>query len=236
LQHESSKKSTLNKEDRIRLIHNNRTVFLNCKTIRESHGHLSEPQRRAVEQILSSRDQVTALEGVAGAGKTTSLAAVCEAAERENYIVKELASTSRAAKKLKESGITSNTLHRHLAQSYEGHDERKRLYILDESSLTSTRKMNEFLHRLQKDDRVLLVGDTRQHQAVEADKPYQQLQEAGIQTARLDEIVRQKDPALKEVVEKLSRGKVREAMEELDAGGRVHEIFDSRRAYHYNRV
>lgn len=86
--------------------------------------------------------------------------------------------------------------------------------------------MNEFLHRLKKDDRVLLLGDTRQHQAVEAGRPFQQLQEPGIQTARLDEIVRQKDPALKEVVEKLSRGQVTEAMEKLDADGRVHEIFD----------
>ena len=195
--------------------------------MREAHGHLSDTQRRAVEQILSSRDQVTALEGVAGAGKTTSLAAIREAAERENYIVKGLAPTSRAAQKLGESGIRSKTLQRHLAQSYEGHDERKRLYILDESSLASTSQMNEFLHRLQKDDRVLLVGDTRQHQAVEAGKPYQQLQEAGIQTARLDDIVRQKDPALKEVVEKLSRGQVREAMEKLEADGRMHEIFDT---------
>ena len=73
---------------------------------------------------------------------------------------------------------------------------------------------------------MLLVGDTRQHQAVEAGTPYQQLQEAGIQTARLDEIVRQKDPALKEVVEQLSRGNVREAIEKLDAQGRVHEIVD----------
>jgi ATP-dependent exoDNAse (exonuclease V) alpha subunit len=193
---------------------------------REAHSHLSDTQRRAVEQILSSRDRVTALEGVAGAGKTTSLAAIREAAERENYIVKGLAPTSRAAQKLEESGIRSNTLQGHLAQSSGGQDEQKRLYILDESSLASTRQMNEFLHRLQKDDRVLLVGDTRQHQAVEAGKPYQQLQEAGIQTARLDEIVRQKDPALKEVVEKLSRGQVREAVEKLDAGGRVHEIFD----------
>jgi len=196
------------------------------RAIREAHGHLTDTQRRAVEQILSSRDQVTALEGVAGAGKTTSLAAIREAAERERYMVKGLAPTSRAAQKLEESGIKSSTLQRHLAQSYERHNERKGLYILDESSLASTRQMNEFLQRLQKDDRVLLVGDTRQHQAVEAGKPYQQLQEAGIQTARLDEIVRQKDPALKEVVEKLSRGQVREAMERLDAGGRVHEIFD----------
>jgi conjugative relaxase-like TrwC/TraI family protein len=193
---------------------------------REAHSHLSDTQRRTVEQILSSRDRVTALEGVAGAGKTTSLAAIRAAAERENYIVKGFAPTSRAAQKLEESGIRSNTLQGHLAQSFGGQDERKRLYILDESSLASTRQINEFLHRLQKDDRVLLVGDTRQHQAVEAGKPYQQLQEAGIQTARLDEIVRQKDPALKEVVEKLSRGQVREAMEKLDAGGRVHEICD----------
>ena len=84
--------------------------------------------------------------------------------------------------------------------------------------------MNEFLHRLRENDRVLLVGDTRQHQAVEAGKPYQQLQEAGIETARLDEIVRQKDPALKEVVEQLSRGNVRETIERLDTQGRVHEI------------
>jgi hypothetical protein len=38
--------------------------------------------------------------------------------------------------------------------------------------------------------------------------------------------VRQKDPALKEVVEKLSRGQIREAIEKLDAGGRVHQISD----------
>jgi len=86
--------------------------------------------------------------------------------------------------------------------------------------------MNELLHRLKNSDRVLLVGDTRQHQAVEAGIPYQQLQEAGIQTARLDEIVRQRDPALKEVVHQLSHGNVWEAIEKLDAQGRVHEIPD----------
>ena len=80
--------------------------------------------------------------------------------------------------------------------------------------------MNEFLHRLKDNDRVLLVGDVRHHQAVEAGTPYQQLQEAGIQTARLEEIVRQKDPGLKEVVEQLSRGDVKGAIEKLDPQGR----------------
>jgi hypothetical protein len=42
----------------------------------------------------------------------------------------------------------------------------------------------------------------------------------------LDEIVRQKDLALKEVVQQLASGDVRGAMEKLDAQGRVHEIVD----------
>jgi conjugative relaxase-like TrwC/TraI family protein len=200
--------------------------FETRREIEKEHPHLSDSQRQAVEQILASRDQVTALEGVAGAGKTTSLAAIREAAERDGYKVEGFAPTSRATQKLSEAGIESSTLQRHLTRSEEPHDGGKRLYVLDESSLASTKQMNQFLHRLRENDRVLLVGDTRQHEAVEAGKPYQQLQEAGIETARLDEIVRQKDPALKEVVEQLSRGQVREAMEKLDAQGRVHEIVD----------
>jgi conjugative relaxase-like TrwC/TraI family protein len=196
------------------------------RRVETGHPHLSESQRRAVEQILASRDQVTALEGIAGSGKTTSLAAIREAAERDGYKVEGFAPTSRAAQKLAEAGIESSTLQRHLARTDERRDGQKRLYVLDESSLASTKQMNELLHRLKEHDRVLLVGDTRQHQAVEAGVPYQQLQEAGIQTARLDEIVRQKDPALKEIVEQLSRGNVREAIERLDTQGRVHEIPD----------
>jgi transcriptional regulator with XRE-family HTH domain/flagellar biosynthesis GTPase FlhF len=198
--------------------------FETRRATEQDHSHLSASQRAAVEQILSSHDQVTALEGVAGAGKTTSLTAIREAAEREGYKVEGFAPTSRAAQKLGEAGIESSTLQRHLTRSEEPHDGQKRLYVLDESSLASTKQMNEFLHRLKENDRVLLVGDSRQHEAVEAGRPYQQLQGAGIETARLDQIVRQKDPALREVVEQLSRGQVRGAMEKLDAQGRVHEI------------
>jgi ATP-dependent exoDNAse (exonuclease V) alpha subunit len=46
-------------------------------------------------------------------------------------------------------------------------------------------------------------------------------------TARLEEIVRQKDPALKETVEQLARGQVREAIDSLERQGRVHEIADA---------
>ena len=173
---------------------------------------------------MTSHDRITGLEGVAGAGKTTSLAAVREAAEHEGYKVFGLAPTSRAAQKLAESGIESGTLQRHLARGEQPDGGEKRLYVLDESSLASTKQMNELLHRLDGGDRVLLVGDKRQHEAVEAGRPYRQLQEAGMHTARLHEVVRQKEPELKEAVEQLARGDVHGAVANLDQQGRVHEI------------
>jgi ATP-dependent exoDNAse (exonuclease V) alpha subunit len=84
--------------------------------------------------------------------------------------------------------------------------------------------VNAFLTRLNQQDRVIFVGDTRQHQGVEAGKPFEQLQQAGMHTAQLDQIVRQKDPLLKEAVEQLARGEVREAIDNLAQQGRVHEF------------
>jgi conjugative relaxase-like TrwC/TraI family protein len=190
------------------------------------HPHLSVSQHRAVEDVLESRDKMMALEGVAGAGKTTSLAAVRDAVEHYGYEVKGLAPTSRAAQKLAEAGMETETLQRHLARGGREDEGRARVYIVDEASMVGTRQMHAFLERLNRHDRVLFVGDVRQHEAVEAGRPYAQLQEAGLRTARLDEILRQKDPVLKETVEQLARGEVKEAIASLNSQGRVHEIKD----------
>lgn len=196
------------------------------ETMVREHPHLTDGQRVAVDEVLASRDQVMGLDGTAGAGKTTTLAVIREAAEREGYMVEGLAPTSRAAQKLEEAGIESRTLQQHLI--YREDDApgtgQKHLYVLDESSLAGTRQMHTFLDRLGPDDRVLLVGDVRQHEAVEAGRPYHQLQESGLHTAHLDDIVRQQDPHLKVVVEELARGDIRTAVEHLDEQGRVHEI------------
>jgi signal recognition particle GTPase len=78
--------------------------------------HVSKSQRQAVETILESRDQIMGFQGAAGAGKTTSLSALREAAEKEGYTVEGFALTSRAAYQLEEAGIRSSTLQHHLAQ------------------------------------------------------------------------------------------------------------------------
>jgi hypothetical protein len=174
---------------------------------------------------LHTRDVAhTLILGMTGSGKTTTLCVIREGAEAEGYRVEGFAPTSRAAQKLGEAGMETSTLQRHLVRGQQPDSGEKRLYVLDESSLASTRQVHEFLDRLRANDRVLLVGDRRQHEAVEAGRPFAQLQDAGMKTAKLEEIVRQKDPELKQVVEQIARGEVREAIQNLDRQGRVHEI------------
>jgi conjugative relaxase-like TrwC/TraI family protein len=195
-----------------------------AERLTRDHARLSESQRAAVVQVLASHDQTLGLDGVAGAGKTTTLAAVRDLAQTNGYEVSGLAPTSRATRLLEEAGIPSVTLQRFVAQGVETSDGQKHLYVLDESTLASTRQMHALLTRLEPDDRLLLVGDVRQHHAVEAGRPFEQLQAAAMETAHLREIVRQTDPALRAVVQQLSRGEVQEAMHGLDHQGRIHEI------------
>ena len=192
----------------------------------DRHPELNAGQRQAAEEVFLSREKIVGLDGVAGAGKTTALAVIREGAEAQGYRVEGFAPTSRAAQKLAEAGIETSTLQRHLARGQSPDTGERRLYVLDESSLASTKQMHEFVNRLHPNDRVLLVGDRRQHEAVEAGRPFAQLQDAGMKTVKLEQIVRQKDPELKQVVEQLARGEVHEAVQRLERQGRVHEVKD----------
>ncbi len=190
----------------------------------QRHPELNAGQRQAVDKIFLSREKIVGLDGVAGAGKTTTLAVVREGAEWAGYKVEGFAPTSRAAQTLGDAGIETMTLQAHLAKGQSDDTRELQLYVIDESSLASTKQMHEFVSRLHSNDRVLLVGDTRQHESVEAGRIFAQLQEAGMKTVKLDEIVRQKDPELKQVVEQLARGEVGEAVTGLERQGRIHEI------------
>ncbi len=153
-----------------------------------------------------------------------------EAAEKEGYQVRGFAPTTRAAKQLAESGIETETLQKFLRRRQEPTTS-KQLFVLDESSLASTKQLHKFFGRLEAEDKVLLVGDVRQHQAVEAGSPFEQLQKHGMTTAELNEIVRQRDPELKQTVAKLSARQIREAVTELESRGKIIEIRSERERF-----
>jgi ATP-dependent exoDNAse (exonuclease V) alpha subunit len=145
------------------------------------------------------------------------------------YAVEGFAPTSRAAQQLRDAGIAADTLQGFVARGiHQTVDDptRRHLYMVDESSLASTKLMWAFLDSIGPNDKVLLIGDTRQHQGVDAGKPFEQLQQAGMRTALLDQIVRQKDPELLKAVEHLSKNETVTGIEMLQRQGRVTEISD----------
>ena len=196
-------------------------------SVTDQHPHLTRTQKSVVEDVLSSQDRIQGIQGFAGSGKTTTLSVIRSAAELQGYQVEGFAPTSRAARQLGDAGLEAGTLQGFLARSSAPtSSEQKHFYFIDESSLASTNQMRDFLSRIAPYDRVLLIGDTRQHQGVEAGRPFEQLQDAGMRTAKLNEIVRQKDPELKSAVEMLATGQVSAALDALQKQGRVRNIPD----------
>ena len=190
----------------------------------QSRDFLNDAQRTAIREVLTSTDRVHGFQGLAGTGKTSALSAIREGAEQGGYKVEGFAPTSKAAGQLREAGIEANTLQSFLARQKEADPASKHLYLLDESSLASTKQMRAFLEKIRPEDRVLVIGDIRQHQGVDAGRPFQQMQEAGMQTSKLDTIMRQKDPELLRAVQHLATNETEKGIALLFEQGRVTEL------------
>ncbi len=192
-----------------------------------SAGQLSAEQREAVRAILSTRDQVFSFRGVAGAGKTTTLREVhrglAEAGHRAFYI----APTAAAAKVLQQEGFADATTVEDFLQNVSRHELlRGAVVICDEAGLKSNRQGAALLRLAhERDLRVLLVGDVRQHVSVEAGD-FLRVLEAHSQLGRCEvaEIRRQQDaPAYKAAVERMAAGDARGGLAALNALGWLQE-------------
>ena len=202
-------------------------------------GPLTAGQKEAVRLILSEKDRTVGVQGYAGTGKTRMLDRARTLAEQKGWRMAGLAPSASAVQTLAaESGIESETLQRFLARNAgvaEGRLTKKRtremraafaktVLVVDEGSLASTLQARDLL-RIAGELRIpklVLVGDAKQLDAVDAGKPFAQLQQAGMKTAVMDEIMRQRDPQLKAAVEASLTGDLGKAFEKL--GANVAEV------------
>ena len=195
---------------------------------------LTEGQEEAVRTILLARDRIVGVQGRAGTGKTTMLSQVRELAGDRPVI--GLAPSTEAAHVLgRETGIHTRTLQWFLARCRaaglkgETLERLKEIFrgavlVLDEASMVSTDQMRSLLRAADRLEvsRVVLVGDTGQLRAVEAGQPFRLLQRAGMTTATMDDILRQRNPELRAAVQAVLAGDPGEAVELL--GSSVHEV------------
>ena len=202
-------------------------------------GPLTAGQQQAVKLILSEKDRTVGVQGYAGTGKTRMLNRARALAEKKGWRMVGLAPSASAVQTLAaKSGIESETLQRFLARNAGVAEGRhtmkgaremraafaKTVLVVDEGSLASTVQARDLL-RIAGELRIpklVLVGDAKQLDAVDAGKPFTQLQQAGMKTAVMDEIMRQRNPDLKAAVEASLAGEIGRAFEKL--GSNVAEV------------
>jgi conjugative relaxase-like TrwC/TraI family protein len=189
---------------------------------------LGADQLAVARATLLARDWITSIEGHAGTAKTTTVGAIGEFAHAQGYTVDGFAPTTRAVQALVQAGIRARTVASLIAHPAAAAEPRT-LWLVDESSLLGTAQLNRLLHRADAAhvSRLVLVGDQRQHHAIEAGRPVHQLQRAGVPVARLETIRRQRPDELREVVKLAAAGHIERALAMLEQQNRIREITDA---------
>ncbi|MDQ6725789.1 MAG: AAA family ATPase [Actinomycetota bacterium] len=188
---------------------------------------LTEGQREAVASVTTSGRGLDVVVGVAGAGKTTALAAVRDAFESSGHEVVGTSTSGQAARTLgREAGLSeSRTLasldwrlaHDRLALSP------RHVVVLDEAAMTDDVGLLRLLTAAQVSGaKVVMVGDHRQLGPVGPGGSFEAAVERfGDAVHVLDENMRQRDPAERAALEQLRSGDVGAAVDFYASAERV---------------
>lgn len=198
-----------------------------------NHGFkLNDGQLGAARLILSSSDRTIAIQGVAGAGKSSVLKPVAEVLREEGHPVLGLAVQNTLVQMLeRDTGIRSQTLARFLKHWEKLIDEpgggallaeakgdlKDHVLVLDEASMVSNADKERLIRlaNLAGVHRLVLMGDRKQLGAVDAGKPFALLQRGGIALAEMNTNLRGRDPVLRQAQAAAQSGLVRSALEHL---------------------
>jgi len=198
-----------------------------------SRDWFNEGQKAAVAHVLSSRDRVMMIRGVAGTGKTTLEQEIGEALAEKGVPVVALAQSVKASREVlrEEAGFKmADTVARFFKDTAMQEAARGGVILVDEASQLGTRDMNQVFDVADAvGARVILVGDRRQHRSVTAGEPLRLLEDkAGLKVAQVTEIMRQQGN-YKKAAKALSEGRTEEAFEQLDKLGWIREVDDEER-------
>ncbi|WP_375447215.1 MobF family relaxase [uncultured Fibrella sp.] len=189
---------------------------------------LDGQQGEAIRHVLTSTHQVSIIRGAAGSGKTTLMREASEWMTKAGKTVTVVAPTSGASRGvLREEGFgTAETVAKILTDQKMQDALLNQVLWVDEAGLLGTHDMTELLKLAHdKNARLILGGDTRQHSSVVRGDALRILNTVGgIQAAEVSKIRRQRDTLYRAAVEDLSKGDVKEAFGKLNEMGAIQTI------------
>lgn len=200
----------------------------------ELPSKLSPEQQAAVKHILSSKDQVIAVRGAAGVGKTTLMKEAVAAIEQRGLRVFAFAPSAAASRQtLRDEGFAgADTVAQLLISPKLQQQVKGQVIWIDEAGLLGVRDMWRIMEIAGNSTRVILTGDAAQHAPVARGDGFRLLgRYAGLRVAEVTEIRRQELEDYKRAIEALSKGDLRTAFRRLDALGAFVELADDEARY-----
>ncbi|AFL69600.1 MobF family relaxase [Sulfurospirillum barnesii] len=171
---------------------------------KEKGFELKEGQTQLAHTILTCDKQFILAQGVAGAGKSTSLEIVKNVAEAQDIKVIALAPTGTATDNLaKEAGIKeSYTVAKFIQEN--GNGVKDAIVIIDEAGMLGLRD-TEALIKIAEENNLKLVfsGDQNQKKSISQGDIFAGMQRQGFETVYLDEGNRQKNHLMKNAVKNI---------------------------------
>jgi|UPI0004795027 conjugative relaxase-like TrwC/TraI family protein len=188
--------------------------------------HLRDEQRRAVQQVLDSRDFAINLRGAAGTGKTATLKEIDRGLRESGREVTAVAPTRGAVEELQKVGFRdAMTVSRLVGDETAQSALRGRVLVVDEAGMISGRQMEGILRLAEQHmARVVFSGDTRQIQSVEASDALRILErESQMKSVSLTGVQRQTHAQYRDAIQ-TQRQAPEQGFEKLERLGAVHEV------------
>ncbi len=209
-----------NKEAIIPIARHHEVIAFQKSRASHRQNPMTASQQQAMATVLTTKDRFLAIQGYAGVAKTTMLAEARLLIEDKGYQMRGIAVASSAANELQtKAGISSDvfpTVYQELKNAKTG-SLNKTVFIVDESSMLSSPQGHELLKHIERtQSRLILVGDKAQLPSVNNGRIFGLIQDYGIETTLMDDIVRQQNLVLKEAVVHATQGQIQDAMQKLD--------------------
>src|SRR4051794_30658821 len=186
---------------------------------------LSGEQADALAHITDGRD-LGILVGHAGTGKSAMLGVAREVWEAAGYEVRGAALSGIAAENLESgSGIASRTIASMEHGWHQGRDllTTRDVLVIDEAGMVGTRQLERVLsHAAEAGAKVVLVGDIKQLQAIEAGAAFRSIHERH-GGAEIGEVRRQREDWQRDATRDLATGRTGHSLEAYRSHGMVHE-------------
>jgi len=192
---------------------------------------LNDGQKNAIHHALTSQDQVVLIAGGAGVGKTTLMKEVKAGVEDSGKNLFAFAPSADASRGvLRSKNFAGADTIKKLLDDRDLQDQlNNQVILIDEAGMVGNQTMNGIFEIAQKQNaRVILSGDWKQHNSVEAGDALRLLeQHTQLPVARVNEIVRQQDKsAYKDAVQALSTGEYDRGFAKLDQMNSIIEVED----------